>query len=287
MTPRRVDLHVHTSVSDGTLAPRAVVRAARDAGLAAIAITDHDTTDGVAEAMDAGRKDGVEIVEGVEISVNVQGQDVHLLGYLFDPAHEALQGLLAEGRDSRDRRNPRIVERLRRLGIEVTMEEVVTFAGASGVAATSIGRPHIAGVLVAKGAVASVREAFDRYLAEGRPAFVPRYRVESAEAIGAIHAAGGLAVLAHAVTLGTTRMERAVRELAAERLDGLEVAHSKHEPETRARLLALAGELGLAPTGGSDFHGGAKPDVAIGTGTGGNVEVPYEWLLGLRARRRR
>lgn len=280
---RRVDLHVHSTASDGTLAPAAVVRAARAAGLAAIALTDHDTLDGLAAARAAAGP--LEVVSGVEVSVEVAGEDAHLLGYLFDEGSPALADLLAAGRDSRDHRNPRIVEKLRALGLDVTMEEVVAFAASAEVPAGAIGRPHIAGVLVEKGHVSSIKEAFDRYLAEGRPAFEPRRRTTGEAAIRAIHAAGGVAVLAHPVTLRADVREPAVRDLARAGLDGVEVAHSQHDAATRAWVASLAKELDLAPTGGSDFHGAAKPDVAIGTGVAGNVEVPYEWLDGLRARR--
>lgn len=279
----RVDLHTHSNASDGSLPPAALVAAAREAGLAAIALTDHDTVDGLEEAQEAGAADGVEVVAGVELSVGIRGADVHLLGYLFDPASPSLRRLLEEGRASRDERNPRILARLRAAGVPVTMDDVAAEAGRS----TGLGRPHIASALVRLGAVASVKEAFDRYLAEGRPAFVPRSRLDPRRAIRALHEAGGLAVLAHPVTIPAPYRDAAVLDLADAGLDGVEVVHPKQDAAVRARLGDLAASRGLATTGGSDFHGAAKPDVALGTGVAGNVHVDADVLARLRARLRR
>ena len=276
-----MDLHAHTVVSDGTLTPAQLVELAAARGLAALAVTDHDHVGGLAEARRAGERLGVEVVAGIELSVgHPAAGDVHLLGYLFDERDARLLASLEHFRAVRERRAVLIVERLRELGVEVTMEDVARAAPEAG----SLGRPHVARALMAKGAAASVQEAFDRWLGEGRPAYVPKARLGAADAIRLLHDAGGVAVLAHPTTVPEAAREPLVRELAALGLDGLEVQHSKHGAAERERYQALARELGLVPTGGSDFHGENKPDVELGRGVGGNVAVGYATLEALRTR---
>jgi predicted metal-dependent phosphoesterase TrpH len=275
-----VDLHAHTNVSDGTLSPTALVEAAARAGLAAIAVTDHDHVGALPAARDAGVRLGVDVVTGIELSVDGPHGEIHLLGYLFDERDPRLLARLSELRDARERRGDAIVERLRALGLPITRDDVQAEVGPG---ATSLGRPHVARALMRKGAVASVQEAFDLYLAEGRSAYVPKARLSPREAIALVHGAGGLAVLAHPVTLRDA--DATARELAALGLDGIEVVHSKHREVERARFAALAEELGLVQTGGSDFHGDTKPDVALGSGRDGNVRVGVEALDALRRRK--
>lgn len=281
MTGRRIDLHAHTNVSDGTLAPRALVELAHRQGLAALAVTDHDHVGGLAEAREAGERLGVEVVPGIELSVDHPEGELHLLGYLFDPQDTALAAALELFRAAREARGQRIVERLQELGVEITMEEVERVVGAHG---ASVGRPHIARALLEKRIVASISEAFDRWLAEGRPAYVARKRLDARQSIELVHRAGGVAVLAHPGLLKEERRVGIVRELAALGLDGVEVEYSRHSAEDRRRFAALAQELGLVATGGSDFHGDNKPDVELGSGVHRNVHVDYAVLDALRAR---
>jgi predicted metal-dependent phosphoesterase TrpH len=268
---RFVDLHAHTTASDGTLAPGALVEAAARAGLAALAVTDHDQLAGLPEAREAGARLGVEVVAGVELSLAHAGRDVHLLGLLLDDAEPRLAGRLAGLREARARRAEAIVERLRGLGVGLALADV----RAQAAAGTALGRPHVARALVEKGIAASLPEAFDRFLAEGRPAFVPKARLSAREGIGLVHAAGGLAVLAHPALLGD--FEPVVRDLAGLGLDGVEVLHPRNAPPDRAKLRALARELDLAESGGSDYHGENKPEVELGM-----ERVPAAVLDGLK-----
>lgn len=273
----RADLHAHTTASDGTLSPTALVELAARVGLGAIAVTDHDHVGGLDEARAAGARLGVEVIAGIELSVTHPVGDVHLLGYFVDDRSPPLLAELARLRDVRERRAEIIVERLNALGVAVTLAEVEREA-----AGGALGRPHVARALVKRGAVASVAEAFDRYLADGRPAAVPKAKLSARDAIALLHAAGGVAVLAHAVTIPEASREPLVRELSALGLDGLEVHHSKHDATMREALGALASELRLVPTGGSDFHGENKPDVALGS-----VTVGAEVVAALRGRAKR
>lgn len=283
----RVDLHAHTTVSDGTLSPTQLVELAARSGLVALAVTDHDHVGGIEEARRAGARLGVEIVPGIELSVTHSAGDVHVLGYLFDPQHPGLLAALEELRLHREGRAARIVEALQAHGVPVTMEDVAREAMASQ--GGSVGRPHVARALMRRGLVASIEEAFDRWLADGRPGAVPKRRLTAQEAFALVHEAGGVAVLAHPVTLPAAARVGTIRELAALGLDGIEVWHSKHTRDDAADFLALAQETGLVATGGSDFHGENKPDVALGRGKGDNVAVGVEVLEALvrRARARR
>jgi len=275
---RRVDLHAHTVVSDGTLTPADLVLLARRSGLAAVAVTDHDHLGGLAEARAAGEREGVEVVAGVELSVAHPAGDVHLLGYLVDDQDAALLGRLERLRDVRARRAHLIVERLQESGVPLTLEDLAREAPAQGGA---VGRPHVARALVRRGLASSIQDAFDRWLADGRPAAVPKEKLGAREAIALVHGAGGVAVLAHPVTLPEDAREPLLRELARLGLDGVEVDYPRHDEALRRRLRALAGELGLVATGGSDFHGANKPDVALGM-----VDVDHAVLESLRARAR-
>lgn len=262
--PRFVDLHAHSTASDGAATPAALVSAARQAGLAAIALTDHDTVAGVRPAIAAADGIGLRVVPGVELSaVDVSGE-THLLGlHLADLS--ALDARLAELRDMRRTRAERIVQRLNTLGVRVTMDDVLAQA-----AGGAIGRPHVARALIANGWAGDMRTAFDRYLGAGRPAFVPKDRLSLADAIGMVHRAGGVAVLAHP---GASATPDRLKALAALGLDGVEVRHPSHDDAQIGRLLALTERLGLVPSGGSDWHG--QPD---GTRALGVMRVPSEWL---------
>jgi predicted metal-dependent phosphoesterase TrpH len=259
-----VDLHAHSTASDGAASPADLVAAARQASLSAIAITDHDTVSGVPDASSAAARLGIRLVPGVELSAVDASGETHLLGLHLSDL-DALDERLAELRDMRRTRAERMVQRLNALGVRVTMEDVLREA-----AGGAIGRPHVARALVAKGWAPDMRTAFDRYLAAGRPAFVPKDRLSLADAIAMVHSAGGLAVLAHP---GTSATAERLKALVALGLDGVEVRHPSHDDAQIGRLLALAERLELLPSGGSDWHGQADGTRALGV-----MRVPSEWL---------
>ncbi len=270
----RADLHSHSSASDGTRPPAEVIRRAAAAGLDAIALTDHDTVAGLAAA-GAALPPGLTLIGGMELSCRRDGHSVHLLAYLFDPEHPDLAGQCEAIRNSRVERARAMVAKLNELGVPVTWEQVTTIAG-GGV----IGRPHIARAMVQAGAISSADEAFSpEWIGPGGRAHVRRYALDPAEAIGLVHAAGGVTVLAHpfAVTRGWSVPETLIGELAQAGLDGVEVAHPDHDPGQREHLAAVARELGLTATGGSDDHGDLTSD-RIGTEWTGRAEL--EVLLG-------
>jgi predicted metal-dependent phosphoesterase TrpH len=256
----RIDLHTHSTASDGTDTPAELVRRAHAAGLDVIALTDHDTTRGHTEAV-AALPEGLTLVTGAELSCRLDGVSMHMLAYLFDATEPAL---LAERELVRDDRVPRaqgMVARLNELGVPVTWEQVQRIAGDG-----SVGRPHVATALVELGVVPTVSDAFTQeWLADGGRAFVEKHETDPFEAIKLIKGAGGVAVFAHpaAVKRGRTVPEPAIAAMAEAGLDGIEVDHMDHDPDTRARLRGLAKELGLLVTGSSDYHGSRKT-VALG-----------------------
>ncbi|MFE1287604.1 PHP domain-containing protein [Streptomyces sp. NPDC058751] len=251
----RIDLHAHSTASDGTDTPAELVRGAAAAGLDVVALTDHDTTRGHAEAV-AALPEGLTLVTGAELSCRIDGISMHMLAYLFDPEDA---DLLAERELVRDDRVPRaqgMIARLRELGVPITWEQVARIAGDG-----SVGRPHVASALVELGVVDSVSDAFtEQWLADGGRAYVPKHETDPFEAVRLVKAAGGVTVFAHpaAAKRGRTVPESVIAELAGAGLDGIEVDHMDHEPATRARLRGLASELGLLVTGSSDYHGGRK-----------------------------
>ena len=264
-----VDLHMHSTASDGSRAPADVVRAAKQASLAAIALTDHDSVAGLAEAQAAGAELGVRVVNGVELSAVEGESETHLLGlHLRDTS--VLERGLADLREMRKRRARTIVNRLNELGVILAFEDVLAQAG-TGV----VGRPHVARAMIAEGWATDSRDAFDRYLGAGRPAFVAKEQLSMRDAIAMIHAAGGLAVLAHPGSGGTRERVDALRALG---LDGIEVKHPSHSSSDTTRLRGLCEQYGLGMSGGSDWHGAAD-----GPRTIGMMQVPAEWLARLDA----
>ncbi|MDO5534448.1 MAG: PHP domain-containing protein [Propionibacteriaceae bacterium] len=260
----RIDLHTHTLVSDGTDTPTQLVRKAAEAGLGAIALTDHDTFDGLREAKLAGAEAGVEVLAGMEFSTQTGGASVHLLAYGCDPHNEPLLDELAKVRVGRSDRVPTMVAKLTELGMPLTVADVVAHAPG-----TSLGRPHIADAMVAKGYVAHRDEAFRLWLHEGSAAYVDRYSTELTHAIELVHRANGVAVLAHPWGRGRRRdlPESFLTELVNEHhLDGLEVDHPDHDADTRADLRAVAERLGVLVTGSSDHHGLGKRNNPLGAG---------------------
>jgi hypothetical protein len=274
----RIDLHLHTTHSDGSLPPAEVLALAHKAGVTALAITDHDIVSGLPEALEAGARLGIEVIPGIEISSLYKEAELHILGYFLDWKDQGLHRRLADIRAGRHRRNPLIVERLNALGLALTYEEVRDLAGTE-----SVGRPHIARVLMAKGYVQSAKEAFDRYLADGKPAYVARELPEPAEAIAWITAAGGVAVLAHPTWIRETSegLRTLCEQLKATGLTGIEVHYSTHKASQTAQYLDIARRLDLVVTGGSDFHGITKPDIEVGVGRGG-LNVPAKLLEPLK-----
>ncbi len=259
-----VDLHVHSTASDGTRPPDEVVREAKRIGLAAIALTDHDTLDGIALATETGAALGVRVVAGIELSAVETDAETHILGLHLSDTRQ-IEAQLAALRDMRRGRAERIVVRLNELGVRVEMAAVLEQA-----AGGAIGRPHVARAMIAEGWAVDFRDAFDRYLGGGRPAYVPKERLAAGDAIGAIHRAGGLAILAHPAQTGTReRIEAFVRA----GIDGVEIRHPSHSPEDVARLTALVDFFGLVPSGGSDWHGASE-----GARTLGMMRVPGSWL---------
>jgi len=281
--PDLVDLHIHTTASDGVYSPRDSVRQAAEAGLRAVAVTDHDTVAGIPEALAAGREFGIEVIPGVEVSAEFENGACHILGYFVDPAHRGLLDVLGEAREGRDRRNVEILERLKALGLDLAMADIASRAEDG-----SVTRAHFAAALLAKGYVKSWDEAFEKYLGRDRPAFVYRRRVEPAEAIRAIHDARGLAVLAHPRQLNRNPAETRewIERLAAEGLDGLETQSPDHSAGMARQYRAIGARLGLLETGGTDWHGRADADIRLGVGTG-TVRVRYAVVEAMKERLRR
>ena len=277
-----IDLHVHTTASDGTMSPEEVVRYAKDRGLKAIAITDHDTVDGVPRALEEGRRTGIEVVEGVELSVDTPRGTCHLLGYFVDPSDDGFREKLRVVQRARAERNLRMIERLRELGVELSLEEVRAIAPHG-----QLCRPHFALAMAKKGYVQSVDEAFERYLKKGGPAYVEKFKFTPEEAIESIRRAGGLPVLAHPFTLELEQqeLEAFVRRLREQGLEGIEVYYPDHTEEQRAFYRQLAERYDLAITGGTDFHGASKEGIDLGVGRG-DMALPYSLLEALKERRR-
>lgn len=273
------DLHTHTCASDGVGAPGDNVRLAYEAGLRALAITDHDTVAGLEEALEAGRRLGVAVVPGVEISTVAAGKDIHVLGYYIRRDDPVLLERLRELRGVRQRRNDMLLERLGRLGLPLSMEEVLAHREGSGLEKDTIGRPHIAMAMIAKGYVSSQKEAFQHYLGQGGAAYVNPPRIAPETAIQWIHEAGGAAVLAHPGLYGDDDL---VEKLAASGLDGIEAYHSDHSEADAKRYADLAGRYGLAVTAGSDYHG--ERNGVVFHGPLGSRSAPLQVLEELQAR---
>jgi 3',5'-nucleoside bisphosphate phosphatase len=262
----RIDLHAHSTVSDGTDTPTELVWAAARAGLDVVGLTDHDAFDGLDEAEAAGVEAGVRVFPGMELSCSRQGQSVHLLAYGPDQQHAGLAAEMERVRGGRTARLLPVLAKLAALGVPVSEAEVLAQVGDS----PSVGRPHIADAMVAAGHVRDRTEAFDRFLADGGPAHVSRYAIEIGHGIDLVHAAGGAAVIAHPWGRGRERLlpPPVLESLVVEHgLDGIEVDHQDHDAETRTRLRALAQELGVLITGSSDYHGTGKTDHDLGVNT--------------------
>jgi predicted metal-dependent phosphoesterase TrpH len=280
-----IDLHSHTNASDGTFTPEELIARAQQVGLAALAITDHDTFEGYEKAAPIARAAGLDLVRGIELNSRLffdgagHPKFAHVLVYF--PNHEPLRGFqdwIEEERAERRSRNGKLVNALQERGVDITLREVEDRGR------TLAGRPHFARILVEKGYVANFDEAFRKYLGEEAPTYVERDSRTTEEVIAFARSAAGIPVLAHPIRLSLPRAAEAatLRQLKEAGLLGLEVYHSEHPPALQAYYRDLAAELQLLPTGGSDFHGAAKPDIELGSGRANNVRVPVEFLEGLR-----
>lgn len=276
-TSERIDLHLHTTASDGHCTPAALVSRAARAGLSVMAVTDHDTVAGIAEAQAAADRRGIEVVPGIEVTAVEDGQDVHVLGYFIDPEDGALATFLAAQRASRVARVRAIGARLTSLGMPIDTNAIL--AGVDREGGRSIGRPQVARAMIAAGYAADVQEAFDRWLGPGGPAFVPRRGPSPEAVLELLHRAGGLASLAHPGRTGIDDRIPALREAG---LDALEVYHTDHDASLVARYGALAARSGLLRTGGSDFHGDPRLPVQPGS----TILPPEAWHELQGARRR-
>lgn len=278
-----IDLHSHTTESDGTFTPAELIAEAKRLNLEALAITDHDTFRGYDQAFPLAQQAGLELICGIELSTKFGGATVHMLAYFpwTPPTHDFrvwLEGLLESRRD----RNRRLIAKLQSLGIDITLEEVEEKGR------TLTARPHFGRVLMEKGYVKDMQEAFDRYLDESAPGYVQRQEVPVDEAISRVVAAGGIASLAHPVRVAKNdwnTLDIWVGKMASAGMRAIEVFHSDHAPENVAYYQSLAKKFNLVTTGGSDFHGGNKPKISLGTGFNNNLAVPYSLLEGLRASR--
>ncbi|MGQ0848858.1 MAG: PHP domain-containing protein [Actinomycetota bacterium] len=274
-----IDLHVHSTASDGSDPPAEVVQKAAEAGITSIALTDHDTQAGIAEALLAAHEYGVELIPGTEISAEWEPGAMHLTVLFLAPGPGPLQDRLSELRKGRQARNSRIIERLGRLGIEMTEDELANESSGD-----SVGRPHIAAVMMRAGHVESIAEAFDRYLGRGRPGYEPRPRLLPEEAVGLAVESRAVPILAHPHTLGLDRSAEVAATLNRLRdagLAGMECYYPLYSPLEREGYAALAERFGLVPAGGSDYHGSYKPEIQLGIGRG-DLEVPEVLLDRLR-----
>lgn len=275
-----IDLHVHSLFSDGTYTPYELVRMAKRNGLTAISITDHDTLSGTAQAIEAGKKFDIDVVSGIELSVNHRDIYMHFLGYFIDYTSKELRTKIAKLQTAREARNAKIIKNINDLGMLVTPDEVQV---QSQVGQT--GRPHIAKVLFSKGYVKSMNSAFEKYLKKGASAYESRFIYSAAEAINIIKNAGGLIVLAHPVQVDRTlvRLPKIIEELVNLGLDGVELYYPTHTKKIRKRIRKITDKHDLLFTGGSDYHGEIRPGTSLACGN--NVHVPAELLEVMKKRR--
>ncbi|WP_454065041.1 PHP domain-containing protein [Candidatus Nitrospira salsa] len=275
---RRIDLHLHSTYSDGSLSPTDLVKLAHHAQVGVLSLTDHDTTDGITEASEAASSYDIEVIPGVEVSSLYRGKETHILGYFVNHENPQFQQHLTFLRQSRHERIPKIIDKLKSLGVTISYEDVKAVAGRG-----SIGRPHVARVLLKKHYVPTIEQAFSRYLKEGSTAYVARQLPDAQEAIRWIRDAGGVASLAHPswVRNSLSELQVACQELKTLGLQAIEVYYSAHSSRQTSEYLNLAHRLDLVVTGGSDFHGSTRPDIDVGIGKG-NLKIPEQALEQLR-----
>lgn len=278
LTGRCIDLHTHSTESDGTMTPQKLMEHAKEAGLSAIALTDHDTIRGLAKARPIAESLGLELIPGVELSTDYQGKEVHVLGYYIDEENKAFLGRLGDFVDGRDRRNEKMVARLREEGFDITMQGLYDEYPDSVVT-----RAHFARYLVEHGFVKDRETVFAKYLGDGCRCYVPREKITPFEAIKLIQLGGGLAFFAHPVLchMNQQRLRTFIGELKSAGLDGIEAVYSMNTPQDEANMRKLAREYDLLISGGSDFHGSNKPHIQLGTGRG-NLCIPYDILAKMK-----
>lgn len=270
-----IDLHVHSTYSDGTLTPGEIIKLAADTGLRALALTDHDTTDGIDEAARAAGINGIELVPGIELSCCYGGfKEVHIVGLYIDKQNDVFKNAISDARNARENRNVKMARLLSDAGMNVTIEDMRLMYKDS-----VITRAHFADYLLRKGYVKSRREAFDRYLNDNAPCYVPRKHITASDGIELIKTAGGVPILAHPTLyrLGNSEMHKMLADLKQCGLIGIECIYSTYNAGEELQMKQLADEFGLIPSGGSDFHGANKPSINLGTGKG-NLFVPYSLL---------
>lgn len=274
----KVDLHLHSLESDGRLSPAALIELAHRNGVRRLSLTDHDTTNGLVEASAAGQRLGVEVIPGIELSADIPGTEVHVLGLFLDHEAPTFQARLAEFRAGRVGRAEQMVRKLGELGAPISWERVREIAGTA-----SVGRPHVAQALLEAGHVQTMPEAFDRYIGRDGPAYAERAKLTPADSIALIHSVRGLAVLAHPLeSVGT---EELIPELAHDGLDGVECYYQGYRPDQVAHLVAVARRQSLVPTGGSDYHGFPMSGMTEASNEPGSVEIPAATVDELWARR--
>lgn len=271
---KRIDLHVHSTASDGTLTPSELVQEAVSQKISAIALTDHDSVSGIEEALEAGKKYNVEVVPGVELSTEYKDTEIHVVGLFIDWHNESLLRQLHAFRDNRDNRNLKMIDRLREEGFSITAEAIYERSPDAVIA-----RPHIARYLVDTNQVKDMQTVFDKYIGDGCKCYVDRMKITPMQAVELIHEAGGTAILAHPCLYKMKRkeIEVMVQEMIAAGLDGIEAVYSCNQGSDEKDYKEMAARYGLLVSGGSDFHGSNKPYIKLGTGKG-NLSVPYELL---------
>jgi predicted metal-dependent phosphoesterase TrpH len=269
-----IDLHCHSTASDGSLSPAELVSYAKEKGLSALALTDHDTVNGLEEALAAGEKLGIELIRGIETTTVVDGCEVHIVCLLFDPTHPAIAGEFAEMAKSRDDRNRSMVRKLEEAGINIHWADFARWEG------RAIAFAHAAEILIERGYAFTLKEAVSKYMAKGTLGYVPRKTPNAKDVIDMVHKAGGLAIVAHINQIDSkdwSHGEAVCRSVLEAGADGLETIYSEYDDRWRSRAEALRGEYGLLASGGSDFHGAFKPGLDLGSGYGG-LAVPYKFL---------
>lgn len=276
-----VDLHTHTTASDGTLSPKELVELAKRCGLSGIAITDHDTIDGLEEGLATGKRTGIEVMTGVEISAEPEKGTLHILGYGIDHKNPKLNKVLGDLIKSRNNRNERIITKLKEQGIDINIGEVESVAGGE-----VIGRPHFAKIMINKGYARNTKEVFDVYLGRGGKCYLDKERLTLQKSVELIKESGGVPVLAHPSTLGIkdeSELRKALKKMRDIGIEGIEAYYSEHSTKQTSFLLAAAEDMGMLITGGSDFHGENKPNTALGTGKKG-LKIPYKCFQDLKNR---
>lgn len=274
-----IDLHVHSTISDGTLSPEELAVYAKQKGLNSMALTDHDTIAGIEACTAKGIELGIEIIPGIEFSANHHGKEVHILGYYINPKDAILTNRLERLVTARSTRNEQMLQKLTELGLPLTMKDLIATLDAPYTKETIFTRAHIAKAMVQKGYINERSEAFSRYIGDGKPGFIPKARFTSEECIDLIHQAGGLAVLAHPMLYGYGQSDIAqvISIFKQMGLDGVECLYSTHSQDETHHLLTVCHNLDLFPTGGSDFHGKSKPNLDLGCGYG-KLAIPYTLL---------